>query len=119
MTQASANVNHPGIVIPSDVAARAAEFSGREWVLNKVADWLENGSERFFVITGEPGSGKSTLSAWLAGAGPPPANKDLSARLEKVRRSWDAAHFCIADDKGGSINPTQFGESLALQLQSL
>jgi energy-coupling factor transporter ATP-binding protein EcfA2 len=110
----------PVNMIPPEVAARAAQFSGREWVLNEIDTWLKTGSEQFFLITGEPGSGKSTLSAWLAGIGPLPASSAIGNKLENVRRKWTAVHFCVAEDRAGSINPTRFAESVALQLsQSL
>lgn len=53
--------------IPADIANRAEGFSGRIWVLDEVIDWMDSGSERFFLITGEPGSGNPTFMINLVG----------------------------------------------------
>jgi hypothetical protein len=68
------------------------------------------------LLTGKPGSGKSALAAWLAGAGGQPGNAEARSRLERVRNAWQAAHFCIADQHHGSVNPIRFAQSLARQL---
>jgi energy-coupling factor transporter ATP-binding protein EcfA2 len=101
----------PGI--PAGIKERAAGFTGRLWVLKAVRDWIDNGEERFFLITGDPGSGKTALAAWLAGAaGAAPADETLT----RVNDSWKAMHFCVADDRRGSLNPGRFAQSLARQL---
>jgi hypothetical protein len=100
----------PGI--PEEISERAVGFTGRLWVLSEVLDWIDHGSERFFMITGEPGSGKTALAAWLAGAGDAPASEEL----KRMRDCWKAMHFCVADDKHGSLNPGRFAQSLARQL---
>jgi hypothetical protein len=101
----------PGI--PAGIKERAAGFTGRLWVLKAVRDWVDNGKERFFLITGDPGSGKTALAAWLAGAaGAAPADETLT----RVNNSWKAMHFCVADDRRGSLNPGRFAQSLARQL---
>lgn len=56
----------PTVKIPSEIAERTKEFVGREWVVEQVVDWLEKGTEQVFLLTGEPGSGKTALAAWLA-----------------------------------------------------
>src|SRR5947209_34699 len=58
----------PGPSLPESVRERAAGFVGRRWVLDEVRSWLEDRSERYFMILGEPGSGKTAVAAWLAGA---------------------------------------------------
>ena len=91
---------------------------GREWALRQVADWLQTGTERLFLLTGEPGSGKSVLAGWLAGAGPnlPDENPDAAA-LARVRAAWSAACFCMTRGQDGAdITPAWFVTSLARQL---
>jgi energy-coupling factor transporter ATP-binding protein EcfA2 len=98
------------------VAERADRFIGRTWVLDQVLDWLEHGGERFLLLTGEPGAGKTALAAWLAGAGPAPGDAGKAQRLETVRRAWRAAHFCVARGQRGTVEPSRFVNSLAQQL---
>lgn len=104
------------VTIPEQIAKRAEKFAGRLWVLDEVIDWLDNGYERFLLITGEPGCGKTALAAWLAGAGSTPENAGALRNLDRVRDAWNAAHFCVAEDRRGSLNPSRFAQSLARQL---
>lgn len=42
-------------------------FSGRQWLVDELNDWLgQERTSRAFVLTGEPGIGKSAFAAWLA-----------------------------------------------------
>jgi energy-coupling factor transporter ATP-binding protein EcfA2 len=102
--------------VPGDIAERATGFSGREWVLNDVAGWLKDGPERFLLVTGAPGCGKSTVAVWLAGVGAAP--EAVRADLESVRNAWSAAHFCVAEDRRGSLDPICFVRSIADQLSA-
>jgi len=104
------------VSIPTDVAERAQDFVGRLWVLNKVIDWVDQGNERFLLITGEPGSGKTALAAWLAGGGPRPPDEGANSNLERVRDLWGAAHFCVGRGQTGTLHPARFAQSLARQL---
>ena len=103
------------MTIPDAIAARAETFAGRGWVARAVDDWLANGPERVLVITGEPGSGKTALAAWLAGAGPVPADPVDAAALERIRAAWAATHFCVPL-AGGTVSPVAFIGSLADRL---
>ena len=48
------------------IADRTRDFTGREWVFAEIDAWLADpDAPRFFIITGEPGIGKSAISAWL------------------------------------------------------
>jgi hypothetical protein len=48
------------------IAHRAANFVGREWVFRAIDRWLADADgPHYFVITGEPGVGKTTLAARL------------------------------------------------------
>src|SRR5215831_310379 len=104
------------VSIPPDISERATGFVPRAWALDHVADWLDRGAERFFFITGEPGSGKTALAVWLAGAGPSPEEVGLRDKLARVRYAWRAAHFCVARGQSGTLNPVRFAQSLAHQL---
>jgi hypothetical protein len=100
------------------VADKAAGLVGRVWALRQVDEWLRTGTERLFLLTGEPGSGKSVIAAWLAGAGPvPPDDDDSAAALDRVRAAWSAACFCMTRGQDGAdITPAWFVTSLARQL---
>lgn len=106
----------PTVKIPSEIAERTKGFVGRDWVVEQVFDWLEKGTEQVFLLTGEPGSGKTALAAWLAGAGPAPKDVQTGDKLERVRTVWSAGHFCIGRTHGESINPSRFASALAQQL---
>jgi hypothetical protein len=52
---------------PKHLADRVTDFTGRRWVLDKVAEWMSDcNAPRVLLITGEPGCGKTALAAWLA-----------------------------------------------------
>jgi energy-coupling factor transporter ATP-binding protein EcfA2 len=109
--------------VPAVIAQKAAGLVGREWALDQVAEWLESGTERLFLLTGEPGSGKSVLAGWLAGAGPTPpadaAGASGAATLARVRGAWSAACFCMTRGQDGAdITPAWFVTSLAKQLSA-
>lgn len=75
-----------------------AEFVGRNWLFQRVDDFLKQEQERYFVVTGEPGIGKSYFAKRLT------QNKKIHAY-----------HFCSALE-GGSLDPTAFAASMSLQL---
>jgi hypothetical protein len=104
------------INIPREIAQRAKGFVGRTWVSDQVLEWFERGTERYFLLTGEPGSGKTALAAWLVGAGPAPENAGSKDRLARVRSAWSAGHFCVGRTQGETINPSRFASALAQQL---
>jgi hypothetical protein len=52
--------------VPASLQERAQGIVGRQWVVDRVLEWLQHGSERYFLLTGAPGTGKSTIAAWLA-----------------------------------------------------
>ncbi len=48
-----------------DIERLTEGFTGREWLLAGINDWLTQTEERFFVLTGEPGVGKSAIAVHL------------------------------------------------------
>ena len=97
------------------IAERAYNFTGREWVFQAINDWLADaGGPRFFLLKGEPGSGKTAIGSRLAqfsqGSVIPSAGL-----IHLAPHFLSAVHFCSARDTTW-IEPHVFAESLALQL---
>lgn len=102
------------IRLPTQIEQNIQYFTGRTWMLPRLASWLKQTDERMLILTGEPGTGKSMLTAWLAGAGPLSADAEARAQLEQIRSLVKAAHFCVA--ASGSCSPRSFAETVANQL---
>jgi hypothetical protein len=82
------------------IAERTRDFTGRQWVFAEIDRWLASGdAPRYFIITGEPGIGKTAIAA----------------RLTQVRNDMAAHHFCIAR-QADTIDPLNFARSLSHQL---
>jgi len=101
----------------SYMTERTRDFTGREWVFQAIQAWLaDSHGPRFFLLTGDPGSGKSSIAARLAqfsqGSICSPDGSHLLAP-----NFLSALHFCSARDRRW-INPTVFAVSLALQLSA-
>lgn len=60
-------------ILPEQISKYIDQFTGRAWLLPRILNCYENSIERMFLITGDPGTGKSMVAAWLAGSGPLPA----------------------------------------------
>jgi len=75
------------------------DFTGRSHVLTKIDDWLQQKDQRFFVLAGEPGVGKSTIAAHLL----------------QTRKDIAAHHFCQLGVEE-SVRPGRVLRSLAAQL---
>ncbi|WBQ07071.1 ATP-binding protein [Kribbella sp. CA-293567] len=95
------------------LAERTRGFVGRDWVFGELADWLADpDGPRCFLLTGEPGAGKTSVSAQLArfssGAAPAPMPSLGPGFLSAI-------HFCSFRDRRW-INPQVFTESLTGQL---
>lgn len=82
-------------------AGADAEFVGRGWLVDAVADWAATGSPYLF-LTGGPGTGKSATVDHIWGCEPP-------ART--------AVHRCRAASRS-SCDPVRFSESLAEQFSA-
>jgi hypothetical protein len=104
----------PAIDFQAYLDERVRGFTGREWVLARIDRWLASDGRRFFLLTGEPGSGKTALAGRLfqVSQGRESAG-DESTHLK--RGFLSAAHFCSARAQSW-IAPHAFTESLALQL---
>jgi len=72
-------------------------FTGRSQLLNEIDYWLQQRDQRFFILTGEPGVGKSAIIAHLT-----QTHKDIFAY-----------HFCQADD-ANTLKPGQIVRSPSL-----
>jgi hypothetical protein len=102
------------IELPGTIAENIGEFAGRGWVLPRLLSWLEHSNDRILLLSGGPGTGKSMLAAWLAGAGPAPTDAAASSQLEKIRSKVGAAHFCMAASRNTS--PRSVAENITGQL---
>jgi hypothetical protein len=74
-------------------------FTGREWLFEQIDHWLHQGNEQFYLLTGEPGVGKSAIAA----------------KLTQIRSDIAAYHFCRAGDVE-TVRPGRVLRSLAAQL---
>ena len=84
------------------ITDRTRDFTGREWVFAEIDGWLAKAdAPRFFIITGEPGIGKSAIAA-------------------RVTQVYDLAayHFCIAR-RAETIDPLQYVQAISQQLSRL
>jgi hypothetical protein len=91
-----------GLDFSAYIAERTQGFTGRQWVLAKIDHWLSRpDAPRFFIITGQPGIGKSALAARLT------QTHDLAAY-----------HFCIAR-RAETIDPLYFVQAVSQQLSRL
>ncbi len=102
------------VEIPKNVSAHIDQFTGREWLLPHLLAWLGRPSERMFLMTGTPGTGKSSMMAWLAGFGPLPVKEESARNLVMIRSQVKAAHFCVASSD--STAPKTFAQNVANQL---
>jgi WD40 repeat protein len=100
-----------GINFSDYITDRTINFNGREWVFEAIQNWLADPKgDRFFLITGEPGSGKTAIAARLAQF---TQGAETNQRFEAG--FLQAVHFCSARDSVW-IDPKEFARSLALQL---
>jgi hypothetical protein len=87
------------IAFDRDIERLTEGFTGREWVFEEIDRWLQQDNERFFILTGEPGIGKSAIAA----------------RLTQLRQDIPAYDFCIAG-RSRTIEPSNVLLSLVSQL---
>jgi hypothetical protein len=96
------------------IREKVQDFTGREWVFEAIDRWLgDPASNRVFLITGEPGSGKTALVAKLATMSQPEARRAGYVNLGAGVMSH--AHFC-SSEATESVDPQTFVESLSFSL---
>lgn len=100
------------------VTERVGTFTGRTWVFRAIHEWLvrPDGS-RYFLLTGEPGSGKTAIAARLSEfsvgtIAPPPGFQQFMPGF------LCAVHFCRATASDW-IDPRTFAKSISLQLAAI
>jgi sulfatase modifying factor 1 len=49
----------------ADIAKFSERFTGRQWLVKELDDWLARSTRRAFVIVAPAGAGKSAIAAWL------------------------------------------------------
>jgi hypothetical protein len=86
-------------IAPPDLHQLTEDFAGRSHILNNLNHWLQQKDQRFFILTGEPGVGKSAIAAHL-----------IQTHADIV-----AYHFCQAADIH-TLKPGQILRSLSAQL---
>jgi hypothetical protein len=102
----------------SFIKQRTVEFTGREWVFLSIDAWTsQDGATRYYMLTGEPGSGKTAIAARLAQfsnnlAHPPTASQRLGPGF------LQAVHFCRATASDWT-DPCTFARSISLQLAAI
>src|SRR5947209_15967061 len=105
------NVRKPVLDFSHSITARTQHFTAREWVFKAIDDWLiDTHGPRFFLLEGEPGSGKTAIAARLSQISQGAiAQQSLTALTTSV---ISAVHFCNARDTL-SIDPFAFVNSVA------
>jgi len=102
------------IQLPDSIANTIKHFAGRSWLLPPLVEWFDQSTQRLFVLTGAPGTGKSMIAAWLSGISPPLGDTKVSEPLTYLRSQVRATHFCIADS--GTTDPRNFATNIVKQL---
>ena len=69
--------------LPKNISEKIEHFTGRSWLLPHIVKWLDQSDHRIFILQGGPGTGKSNIMAWLAGAGPLPEGTNERSQLEQ------------------------------------
>ena len=84
-----------------EVSRLTRDFTGRAWLFERLDQWLAKPRSRVFLITGDPGTGKSAILATLVHRNP----------------HVGAFHFCVSS-LADSLDPLRFVRSVAAQLAS-
>ena len=97
------------------IAERTPNFTGREWVFQKICDWLSNpNASRYFLMAGKPGSGKTAIAQRLTQF----SQSQESLHPDLLPSFLNAIHICSARDST-SVDPRNFCKSVALQLAQI
>jgi tetratricopeptide (TPR) repeat protein len=97
--------------LPDDLSERISDFSGRSWVFRRVADWLGHEDSSLFLLTGEPGTGKSALAARLLQL----SQGNGNGGQPDFARAVDLAWFCQYS-KTLTLDPIEFISALSARL---
>jgi hypothetical protein len=100
--------------IPAADTVNIDHFTGLTWLLPPLLDWLEHDDRRIFLLVGSPGTGKSLIIAWLAGAGPLPVDPQAERQLEHIRSRAKATYYFVV--ASGKTSPKAFAQNVAEQL---
>ena len=104
-----------GIDFSDYIADRTINFVGRKWVFEAIQSWLtEPKGDRFFLLIGEPGSGKTAIAGQVCQRR---LNQQAISK-NSIANFPNAAHFCSAS-RSTWVDPKNFSESIALQLSQI
>lgn len=99
------------------IVAEQKYFSERKWVFEQINNWLdkpEPDQRRYFLLTGEPGSGKSAIARRLKVFSD--GNVQPGAGLTRLARGClIASHFCMARSPL-SVDGSEFAQAISAQL---
>lgn len=95
----------------SYITERTRDFSGREWVIGTINNWLDNpNGARIFLLTGGPGTGKTAVAARLVQMNLGQADSAHYSCLGKDSLAY--FHFCQAGTES-TLSPLTFVQSLS------
>jgi WD40 repeat protein len=98
----------------SFISDHTKDFTGREWVFDKIDAWLADpAAASVFLLVGGPGTGKSAILARLTQFSLGQASADGCAQLAPGFLAY--YHFCQAQHDA-TLNPLRFVEALSLAL---
>lgn len=107
----TAELFRPPLDFTALIEGRTQQFTGREWVLKKISEWMgDKDSPRVFLLAGGPGTGKTAIAARVVQMhrGDVPADS-----LSGVSKGFLASfHFCQAG-LDSTLSPLTFVQSLA------
>jgi hypothetical protein len=90
---------------------RTRDFTGREWVFRKIDEFLQDTSgARVFLLTGDPGTGKTAIAARLAQMSLSEVTVPAGTELRQGCLAY--FHFCQANVEG-TLSPLTFVQSLS------
>ena len=101
-----------GTSITGKVSDRTSNFTGRDWVFEAIHQWLSaSNPSRYFLLTGEPGAGKTAISDRLSQF----AHSPIFPHPTLLPGFLNAVHGCSARDST-TVDPKTFARSIAFQL---